>query len=242
MKIQVAQAIKQGLEVVIKNSIILKVVIVNAALSCISHYFLFYAPKLTGTAPVPGPEALLPQLPEHFWLYFILFGLISLFLSLIICKMVYDAVKSNISFSEAMNVSIRKLIPIIVASIVWALIVGVGFIVLIIPGIFLGIKFYFLTYAILLDNEGIVDSFEKSWQITKGNWWGTFALSLIFIIPMIILSSLSNIMVTAGILVLVALAVDFIAVLLASWLISAFTIAYIQLTGKGNKEAVIKAQ
>jgi hypothetical protein len=238
MKIQVMKAIEQGVEVVIKNSIILKVIIVNAILNCIFSYLFLYAPGLAG--PRPGPEAYPPQLPEHFWLYTILVTLISWFLTLIITKMVYDATKSNVLFSEAVSLSARRFIFVFIATILYSLIVIVGIIALIIPGVFLSIKFAFITYFILLNNEKIIDSFKKSWQITEGNWWEVFGLLLIFMIPIMILS-----MIASGVALIsipITLAIDFAAVLLSGWLVSTLTIAYIQLTEEGNKEAVIKAQ
>lgn len=227
MKIQIKQAIKQGLEVIIKNPAIAAVVIVYGILACIYFYFLFYAPKLAAV-----PEQAL--FPENFWLYTILSTLVSLFLACVICKMVYDAVKSRVSLSEAVSVSARKFILVLIASIVFALIAGVGLFALIIPGIFLGVKFIFITYAILLDDEGVANSFKKSWQITGGNWWKIFGLYLILGAPMMILFSIASGIAVAS--VQTALVIDFIAMLIGGWLIAAFTIAYIQLTSEQQKE------
>ncbi|MBZ1348613.1 MAG: hypothetical protein KYQ20_02565, partial [Candidatus Nealsonbacteria bacterium] len=60
MKLQVIQSIKQGLEIIIKNPVILAPIVINAVLTCIFIYFFVYTPKLdyfSGVAPV---------LPEHF--------------------------------------------------------------------------------------------------------------------------------------------------------------------------------
>ena len=231
-QIQVIQSIGEGLKVVVRNPIILAPIIINAVLICAYNYFYFHAPKL---ACVPEAEMPFPAPPEHFWLFSILVTLVSVFLCSIICKMVYDAVKSNVSLSEAINLSARKFIFILIASILWCLIVGIGLVALIIPGIFLSIKFIFITYAILLDDEKIINSFRKSWQITKGNWWRAFGLFLIFIIPIVILSAIAMEVATIG-AVQAALVIDFVAMLLVSWLVSAFTIAYIQLTNNPEQE------
>lgn len=231
-QIQVIQSIGEGLKVVVRNPIILAPIIINAVLTCAYHYFYFYAPKL---ACVPEAEMPFPAPPEHFWLFSILVTLVSVFLCSIICKMVYDAVKSNVSLSEAINLSARKFIFILIASILWCLIVGIGLVALIIPGIFLSIKFIFIGYAILLDDEKIINSFRKSWQITKGNWWRAFGLLLIFIIPIVILSAIAIVVGTMG-AVQAALVIDFVAMLLVSWSVSAFTIAYIQLTNNPEQE------
>ena len=229
MKLQIDQSIKQGLKVIIKNPIILALTIIYAVSWCIYSYLFIYAPGLIEIAP------------EHFRLYTILFTLVPIFFASVIIKMVYDAViKNNVSVSDAINLSLRKFVFIFIATILYLLIGGIGLIVLIIPGIFLMTKLFFFDCAILLDNKGIISSFEKSWQITKGNWWEVFGFQLIFLIPIIILSLTASAIAPNS--VQIALVLDFVWLLLWSWLISAFTIAYIQLTQQDDKEIITEAQ
>ncbi len=230
MKLQVIQSIKQGLEIIIKNPVILAPIVINAVLNCIFIYFFVYTPKLAYFSKVA------PVLPEHFALYAyaILSLLISSFLLSMVCKMVYDAVKGNVSISEAVSLSLRKLVFIFIATILYSLIVTIGLIALIVPGIFLLNKFAFYNYAILLDNTKIIDSFEKSWRIVTGNWWGVFGIHLIFLILIMILSTIASII--APVSVQVAIILDFISILLLGWLMSVFTIAYIQLTKQETTE------
>lgn len=56
---------------------------------------------------------------------------------------------------------------------------ALGFVFIIIF-LFMSIKLIFYTCAILLDGSGIIGSFKKSWNVTKGNWWGVFFICLIF--------------------------------------------------------------
>ena len=56
---------------------------------------------------------------------------------------------------------------------------AIGFVFLIIF-LFLPVKLIFYIYAILIDEAGIIGSLKKSWSVTKGNWWGVFAICLIF--------------------------------------------------------------
>ena len=232
MKIQVSQSIGEGLKVVVRNPIILAPIIINAVLACVFNYFYIYAPKLACAPEAEMPFPAPPELPV--WSFLILFA-VSMFLTLVIAKMVYDAVKSKVSLSEAVSLSVRKFAFVLIAGMLWALIVGIGSIALIIPGVFLFTKFIFYSYAILLDNEKIINSFKKSWQITEGNWWKAFGLYLIFIIPMMTLSAIAM-EVAAMETIQAALVIDFIAMVLGGWMISAFTIAYIQLTNNPEQE------
>ncbi len=211
MNLQIGQAIKTGLQIIIKNPVILKTVIFYALLLSIFNYFFAYTPE-----------------PEHFWLSTILFMSIAVFLSLIIAKMVYDVSgNNNVSLPTAINLSVKKVVPALIASALYLLILMFGLIALIIPGIFLMIKFAFVTYLILLNNEKILDSFKKSWQITTGNWWGVFGISVIYLIPVSVLSFTA--IEIAALDVQIALVLDFISGLLYGWMISVLTIAYIQL-------------
>ncbi len=256
MKIQIAKAIKQGLEVIIKNPAIVTMVIFSGIAHYVVIHLFIYFPKFLLFFPIiPMPPTLtsvLIELLETIKFYILPISIL-LFLNLIICKMVYDAVKNRVSFIRAVSVSAKKFIFIFIATIFYSLIIGIGLIILqiepilfllvgvisspvIILGIFFSIKFIFFNHTILLDNEKIINSFKKSWQLTKENYWRIFGLLLIFLIPAWILYRIAYAIVfdipilDGPTSLLIALPFNFIAVLLLSWLISAFTIVYIQLT------------
>jgi uncharacterized membrane protein len=65
------------------------------------------------------------------------------------------------------------------ASVLCNLITLFGFILLIIPGIILSIRLGFFDYLIVDKNSKIVESLEKSWEITKGNTWNLFLFYLL---------------------------------------------------------------
>ena len=70
------------------------------------------------------------------------------------------------------------------------------------PMIFFGIKFCLSISALLLEEETVFGALNRSWELTKDHWWGTFAVILVmsillgfityaFIIPTTILTSLT---------------------------------------------------
>jgi len=65
------------------------------------------------------------------------------------------------------------------ASLIRELIILLGFIFLIIPGIILSIRLSFFDYFIVDRNSKIIESLKKSWEITKGNTWNLFLLYLL---------------------------------------------------------------
>jgi uncharacterized membrane protein len=71
------------------------------------------------------------------------------------------------------------LIKILGAAVLFSFIVVAGLLLLIIPGIYLAVKFIFVFFIILDTNCGIIEAFKKSYTITTNNFWRVFALLLI---------------------------------------------------------------
>ncbi|MEN4044465.1 MAG: hypothetical protein PQ971_06525 [Methanobacterium sp.] len=226
IKIDIGQAIKEGFITLRDNPIILIPVIINAILWCVFYYFTVYAFP-PGEAPtfiqmVTGHLTL----PEYLF-YFSLLSLIGLFLYGMVIRMVYVANKEEmISLFEEAKVVAGKYIFLLIASILVSLITLLGLIAIIIPGVFLSIKLIYFSYAMLIDDEDVIGSLKKSWEIIKGNWWRTFGLLMVFSIVTGILSGT----IAMAFPVPIALVIDYIAFMVWGWMYSAFTIAYLQLT------------
>lgn len=62
----------------------------------------------------------------------------------------------------------KRVLKLVVATILYSLVVAFGLILLIIPGIYFAIKFGFYIYAITDKDSGILESFNISSEITKG--------------------------------------------------------------------------
>jgi len=75
----------------------------------------------------------------------------------------------------------RKIIEFIVAYIILSIIVFVGTLFLVIPGIYLALRLQFFVAAMVEDNAGIFESLKRSWDITRGYTLDLFVLSLISI-------------------------------------------------------------
>ncbi len=68
------------------------------------------------------------------------------------------------------------------ASVLYGLMILVGLVLLIIPGIYLAIKLQFYSFLIVDKNAGVVDSLKKSWAITKGVELNLFLFTLVIVI------------------------------------------------------------
>lgn len=56
-----------------------------------------------------------------------------------------------------------------------------GFLIFIIPGIYLALRLQFFQAFIIEENAGIIESLHKSWEITKGQVLPLFILALVMI-------------------------------------------------------------
>ncbi|HZU11965.1 MAG TPA: hypothetical protein VFB58_03925 [Chloroflexota bacterium] len=77
----------------------------------------------------------------------------------------------------------------IVASILYFLAVVVGLILLIVPGIYLMVKWVFVPEAVIIDHAGIGQSFTQSSRLTEGNWWRILVYGLVLFILFAVLSA-----------------------------------------------------
>lgn len=73
----------------------------------------------------------------------------------------------------------KNLFNYILASIMKSLIVMVGFILFIIPGIIFAIKLQYAGYLIVDKQKDAVDSLKGSWEMTKGVKWNLFLFGLL---------------------------------------------------------------
>ncbi|MBI5469777.1 hypothetical protein HY968_00435 [Candidatus Kaiserbacteria bacterium] len=72
------------------------------------------------------------------------------------------------------------------ATILLMIIVGVGFVLLIIPGVMLAVALYFTSYFVIDKGMGPIDALKASWQLTKGNRWNVFLLMLLLILVILL--------------------------------------------------------
>lgn len=70
----------------------------------------------------------------------------------------------------------------VLGSILYGLIVFIGLIFLILPGIYLLVRLQFFAYLLVEhENMGVLESLKKSMKMTKGKFWSLFGFGLVFI-------------------------------------------------------------
>lgn len=92
------------------------------------------------------------------------------------------------SFGESLAAAVRVLLPLIGLSILWALGVALGFMLLIVPGIILLMMWAVAVPALVVERHGIFAAFGRSAALTKGAKWKIFGLFLVLLVVYWILS------------------------------------------------------
>jgi hypothetical protein len=112
---------------------------------------------------------------------------------------------------------------IVLANLLLMLIIGLGFVLLIVPGIIFACKLVFVPFLVMDRKLDAVEAIKKSWAMTKGHGWKIFGMGV-----------MSFFIVLAGIICLVV--GIFPAII---WIQSAFATLYWHVTEKEKRQAVV---
>ncbi len=96
-------------------------------------------------------------------------------------KNIFQALDGEEPQFSAYGQQARKIITYLVANILMAIIVTLGLCLFIIPGIYLALRLQFYAALIVEDDAGIIESLQRSWEITRGQEMSLFMLMLAMI-------------------------------------------------------------
>jgi ribosomal protein L40E len=171
-----------------------------------SNFFLFFVPFLvagfiTGawgkivSSMFPMPAQPEPTAPPDVLLSYLfsLLGVLvaTLFLSVLVSWIV-DAVvggmavkvasdileRRSVDLSETLGFTVSRLPSLLGAGIVTGILIVIGLICLIVPGIILAIMFLLVVPTIIIERAGVFDSLSRSRRLVGGRWLKTFGLLL----------------------------------------------------------------
>jgi hypothetical protein len=78
--------------------------------------------------------------------------------------------------------------PLVAVSILAGLGIGVGFILLIIPGLFLLVIWSVVAPVIVLERPGVFDAFGRSRALVRGNGWNVFGVIVLVFLAVVVVS------------------------------------------------------
>ena len=91
-------------------------------------------------------------------------------------KNIFQALDGEEPQFSAYGQQSRKIITYLIANILFSIAVCIGMVLLIIPGIYLYLRLQFFTAFIVEEDCGIIESLQKSWNMTQGQTLPLFLL------------------------------------------------------------------
>jgi uncharacterized membrane protein len=117
-------------------------------------------------------------------------ALVSAYLLLVMPVIYYGAHMTYVRYMRDERADIRGIfagfqtnyLNIVLANLLVFAIVGVGMVLLVVPGIIFGCRLSFVPYLVMDRGLDPVAAIEKSWNMTRGHGWRIFAMYLVAII------------------------------------------------------------
>ncbi len=98
--------------------------------------------------------------------------------------------KGNFTYSDVLSKAMSYFLPLLGAGFVMFLMIGVGTIMCVLPGIYLSISLSLVGAAMVIERKKFFDAVSRSFDLTHIQWWWTFLLIFVTIIIISIVSYL----------------------------------------------------
>jgi hypothetical protein len=85
---------------------------------------------------------------------------------------------------QVLAVGVKSFLRVLVVGIVYGALVGIGTLMLVVPGMILMTIFYVALPAAVLENKGLGGAMQRSADLTRGNRWQVFGAVLLFVLLM----------------------------------------------------------
>jgi hypothetical protein len=161
-----------------------------------------------------------------YWLTY----LVSLILTLWIIGSLYLKVRSvgvgeELVVSAALQGGLGRVLPLVLMTLAFSIAVGIGLVLLVIPGLILMVSLILGANLVLFEGKGPIAALSGSHRLVWGDWWRTAAILTVGFIVVIVLYILAGILIGVAIPLLGfgvedALIVGFVSGLLVNALMS----------------------
>ena len=95
-----------------------------------------------------------------------------------------------VTYREAMAVGVKKWFALFAARFIAGILISLGALLLIVPGVMLAVRYALLDPAVVLEDKGISASRARSVTLTAGRRWEIFGVGVLFFLGLFIASFL----------------------------------------------------
>lgn len=117
----------------------------------------------------------------------------------------------------------------VVGRIVVAILVGVGLLFLVVPGVFLALSFFFMRQEIAVEDRNFVEALSASWELTSGHRLRLFLLAVALFLVGLGVSAVGVVVGLVGSPLLTSLVTTLLAALVTVYSVAVVARAYVQL-------------
>ncbi len=114
-------------------------------------------------------------------------GLISLLASCVLQAALIHGTIADLNgrkavFGDCLSTGLRFLLPVVGVSFLTGLAVGLGFLLLIVPGIMMALAWCVNVPVVVVERRGITSTFSRSAELTRGSRWPILGLFVVYIL------------------------------------------------------------
>lgn len=151
-------------------------------------------------AVIVVPEAILLSLfaVSHSTIFVLLAALVSLTVPFLLTGALAQAVSARylgrpMTIAQAYQaLGSGTILTLVAVSFLSGILVLIGLILVVIPGIYLAVRFTVASQAAVLEREGVTDSLRRSWRLVEGKWWHVFGIVVVVSILVGVLERLAG--------------------------------------------------
>jgi hypothetical protein len=141
---------------------------------------------------------------SHSTIFVILAALLSLAVPFLLTGALAQAVSARylgrpMTISQAYEaLGVGTILTLVGVAFLSAILILIGLILFIIPGIYIAVRFIVASQAAVLERQGVTDSLRRSWNLVEGNWWRVFGIVIVVAILVSVLEALVGRVVSAA--------------------------------------------
>lgn len=113
---------------------------------------------------------------------FILYVVVLLFALIFYLSMIYVFKDAGLSIGDSLKKAFKKLGSAILLSIVFGIIIGIGYLLFIIPGIIFTIWYVLAFYVLIYEDKGAIESLKRSKELVGGFGWSMFLKLIVLVL------------------------------------------------------------
>ncbi len=141
---------------------------------------------LAEIASADDPSSVMEAYSEAITLspWFMVAVLLKMYLSFVCVRMYANAVQTGRpyeSFGDVLRCDIMQLATFIVVGIALGIIISVGLMACLLPGIILGVRLMYAPYLVVVEKASFAEAFKHSWALTAGHFWELLLTLLVYV-------------------------------------------------------------